>query len=222
MNAHERNWVIPDFLPEGLSILAGKPKIGKSWLGLQLALTTATGGEIMKKQVEQGPVLYLALEDPPRRLKDRMLRQRWPTGHDLADFMVWGYFVKEIGDLSRHGEEVLAHQICKRKYRLVVIDGLSRAISGGMYALTINLSSLQESAYQENCAVLLIDHHRAPGSSIIDVLKWATKATLIDTAWGLYRDRGASAAKLAIIGREIEERTLAVALDKSIGCWQRL
>src|SRR5205807_3358146 len=65
-------WTIPEILPEGLTLLAGKPKLGKSWLALSVALAVAAGGFALGKQpVTQGGVLYLALEDNERRLQSR-------------------------------------------------------------------------------------------------------------------------------------------------------
>ncbi len=65
----ETLWVVPDLLPEGLTLLAAKPKLGKSWLALGLALAVASGGVALGKvPVNQGAVLYLALEDSPKRL----------------------------------------------------------------------------------------------------------------------------------------------------------
>ena len=65
-------WAIPDILPEGLTMLAGKPKQGKSWLALSVALAIAAGGYALGKQpVTRGQVLYLALEDNERRLQSR-------------------------------------------------------------------------------------------------------------------------------------------------------
>jgi RecA-family ATPase len=66
-------WVIPDILPEGVTFLAGKPKMGKSWMALGLGIAVATGGVALgTKQVEQGEVLYLALEDNRRRIHNRL------------------------------------------------------------------------------------------------------------------------------------------------------
>ena len=79
-------WAIPKLLPSGLTILAGKPKLGKSWLALQVAQAVAAGGVALGERVQAGPILYLALEDPPRRLRDRMTKQRWPRGLP-ADFL---------------------------------------------------------------------------------------------------------------------------------------
>ena len=65
-------WVLPGILPEGLTILAGKPKMGKSWLALDLAIAVATGGSVLGVQVERADVLYLALEDTKSRLQSRL------------------------------------------------------------------------------------------------------------------------------------------------------
>src|SRR5436190_18994108 len=56
-------WAVPNLLPEGLTILGGKPKMGKSWLALCLALAIARAGLALGTTwVEAGDVLYLALE----------------------------------------------------------------------------------------------------------------------------------------------------------------
>ena len=66
-------WVIPIYLAEGLTILAGKPKIGKSWLALMLALAVARTTEALDQFVENGgAVLYGAFEDNERRMKARV------------------------------------------------------------------------------------------------------------------------------------------------------
>src|SRR6202022_552783 len=51
--------------------LAGHPKIGKSFLVLAIALAVADGSAVLGVEVEQRPVLYLALEDNDRRLQKR-------------------------------------------------------------------------------------------------------------------------------------------------------
>lgn len=66
-------WVVPDLVPEGMTILAGSPKVGKSWLVLSLALGISAGGKAFGS-IDLGaprPTLYLALEDGDRRLQKR-------------------------------------------------------------------------------------------------------------------------------------------------------
>jgi hypothetical protein len=67
------NYVVPGLLPEGLTLLVGAPKIGKSWLSLAIALAASSGGLALGHiEVDPRPVLLLALEDGDRRLQDRI------------------------------------------------------------------------------------------------------------------------------------------------------
>src|SRR5262249_28773656 len=75
--------ILPSLIPEGITILAGKPKIGKSWLALDVCVAVADRLLVLgDKQPVQGDVLYLALEASPGPLKTRMgeIRGRgsWP------------------------------------------------------------------------------------------------------------------------------------------------
>ena len=74
--------IVPDFIVAGLTIVAGPPKIKKSFLLMNIGIAVATGGEFFGKQCRQGRVLYLALEDNERRLKIRASSQMgglpWP------------------------------------------------------------------------------------------------------------------------------------------------
>src|SRR5579871_5682190 len=66
-------WVVTGYIGPGLTVLAGKPKLGKSWLALAIAVAVATGGVVLgARQCARGAVLYAALEDPARRLRDRL------------------------------------------------------------------------------------------------------------------------------------------------------
>jgi hypothetical protein len=68
----EPKFAVHGIVAEGLTLLAGKPKLGKSWLALNLALTIAAGGVALGNvPVVTGPVLYLALEDRFRRIQSR-------------------------------------------------------------------------------------------------------------------------------------------------------
>jgi len=78
-------YVIPGIVPEGFTILAAAPKTGKSWMCLDLAYQLAAGGDALGKiaVIEPRPVLYLALEDGPRRLQGRL--QKLGATHGPAD-----------------------------------------------------------------------------------------------------------------------------------------
>ena len=68
-------YVVPGVIVEGLTLFAGKPKIGKSWLLLHAAIAVARGGFTLGDiHCDEGDVLYCALEDNLRRLKSRMAK----------------------------------------------------------------------------------------------------------------------------------------------------
>jgi Mrp family chromosome partitioning ATPase len=80
-------WAVPGVVAEGLTVVVGPPKVGKSWLCWGLAVAVASGGVAFGKvPVEAGDVLYLALEDTPRRLQSRLgkVLQRDPAPHRLT------------------------------------------------------------------------------------------------------------------------------------------
>ena len=70
----KRNFCVETLLPEGISMLGGAPKVGKSWMVLLLALQVAKGEPLWNLPTKQGTVLYLALEDSLSRLQDRVNR----------------------------------------------------------------------------------------------------------------------------------------------------
>jgi AAA domain len=82
---------VPTLFPEGVTILAGRPKVGKSWMALDIGLGLAGGYYILGTiKLEPADVLYAALEDNPRRLRSRIDRilagsgQLWPERLTLA------------------------------------------------------------------------------------------------------------------------------------------
>ena len=220
------SWPISNLLPPGLTILAGAPKVGKSWLALQIARSVATGEPLFGEPVTQGPILYLALEDTPARLKDRTDRQSWPAGVP-AHFLFLPHIQSQFNNLRGDGANRLVSFIIDGGYRLVVIDTLNRFLLSmqNQFALVSNtLSLFQLIAIRLHGAVILIDHHRKLSSAdaITDILGSAYKGAVADTAFGLYHQRGKQGARLRVTGRDVPERTLALQMDWSSFCFQLL
>ena len=70
-------WAVPGLVPEGLTILAGHPKVGEILDGLSLGVAVAAGGSFLgKRPAIKGAVTYFALEDDAPRIKDRLLQAR--------------------------------------------------------------------------------------------------------------------------------------------------
>ena len=69
-------FVVDTLLSQGLHILAGSPKVGKSWLALWLAVTVAKGENVWTMPVKQGTSLYLCLEDSQLRIQTGFLKSQ--------------------------------------------------------------------------------------------------------------------------------------------------
>lgn len=230
-------WAVPDLLPEGVTILGGKPKVGKSWLVLQIALSICSGGLFFGRDVAPGKVLYLALEDNQRRLQDRMKTQGWrPQDAKNFDYMLNEQFKKEIGNLDEDGAGKLAAQIAYKNYRLVIIDTFGRAFvhskklrdQNAYHQISMSMDEIQKAAMENSAAVMFVDHHtKGSGSEAItpdavaDIQGSIGKGGMADCAWGIYKTRTRTDALLQIDGRDIEEViSLSVHFDRETTSWQ--
>ena len=75
------SYCVPGLIPEGLTIIAGKPKIGKSWLALDICIAVAMDRFCLgDRKPVQGDVLYAAMEDNPKRLQKRIDKVLSPVG----------------------------------------------------------------------------------------------------------------------------------------------
>lgn len=222
--------VVPDLFSSGLGFLGGRPKVGKSWLALQLAFSVTSGGRFLNRPIEQGKVLYLALEDNPRRLQQRMQAQGWT--YDAAQYLsviTLEDFRKNIGFLHMRGATGKLYSLIERgDYRLVVVDTLGRAFSGlrdldKAEVITPALSPLQEMAITREYLTLFLDHHAKPkgfnSNPVDDLMSSTAKSAVADTLAGLYRDDN-GAKKLMVTGRDVEEKTLVIRWDRLTYCYQ--
>ena len=150
-------WAVPDLIPAGLTFLAGRPKLGKSWMALQIAHAKAIGGVVFGHQVEKGKVLYLAFQVSERRLQARHLKQGIPPSEDMVFFTQWH-------TLNGGGLAELQTEIEHGGYQLVVIDTLSKALGKADQLdpaeMTMVIGNLQYLSQSMNIAILVVDHHR--------------------------------------------------------------
>jgi len=217
----ELRWIVPGLLPIGLSCLAGRPKLGKSWLGLQIAIAVGTGGRVFDQKIRQGRVLFLAFEDSARRLQDRARKQGATSATQVTLATDWATFGE--GGLTRLNDAII-----RDGHTMAVIDTFSRA--AGMAdqrdpaQMTMLIGELQDIAQTQDMAILVIDHHRKSANyapdPIDDIIESTAKGAVIDTAWGLYKERGKQGATLMIRGRDLEDRELALQWDGLNCCWQ--
>lgn len=184
-------YVVPGVIPEGLTLLTAAPKIGKSWMVLLIALMVATGGEIFDSvPVQKRPVLYLALEDGPRRLQDRL--RTLGASEDGEPGLVFLTALQVSAPeairafLDRHAGE----------RPLIILDTLGKV--RGVYT---GNDAYQKDYGQMSALKELVDAH--PGSSLIVVhhTKKAETVDFLDSVSGTQGLAGA-ADSILVIRRE--------------------
>jgi AAA domain len=212
----EPKFVVPGIISEGLSLLGGKPKLGKSWLALGACVAVAHGGRALGQvEVEAGDVLYLALEDNQRRIQERLrqLQAGWPENLTLAH--TWKR--QDEGGLV----ELAAWLDCHPRARLVVIDTLQRIRphrkrNGDAYAEDYAVGvALKELADKYGIAIVCIVHVRkAAAEDFVDAINATTGlAGAADSVLVLKRERGQHDAALQVTGRDLDEHELALVWD---------
>lgn len=222
-----QRWAVPGVIAEGSNLLAGPPKLGKSWLALNLGVAIASGGLALGKvPVDQGDVLYLALEDTGRRLQDRLRR----VLHDdpappRLTLETWCQPLAEGG--AAYVEEWLGWH---PDARLVIVDVFSRV--RGQVSERANrydadyaaMASLKDIA--DRCGVpFLVVHHtrKQAAEDFLDTVSGTHGlAGAADAVLVLARSRGSAEATLKVTGRDVEEAEYALNFAADIGTWQML
>lgn len=222
-------WAIEGMIPTGLSILAGKPKVGKSWLVLQIATAVAGGEIVLDSQTTQGKVAYLALEDGHRRLQSR-LKKMLPDRSAPEDLILY----TDWNRLNEGGHEDLETLIKDNPdLTLIIIDTWvhvrpdAAPKNTNAYQIDSNEGkALKNLADQYDIALLLVHHFRKAIADDGDVFTQISGSTGItgaaDSIMALTRTRNENDAELHVTGREVREGKHALMRDQNTMAWERV
>lgn len=221
----EIRFLIPEMVPEGVTLLSGSPKVGKSWMLLGMGIGISTGGTFLQQDCTLGRVLYLALEDNPRRLQSRLrLCMGWDDFPALLDFDCdWERFPVGLRQL----EKVIETE----GYKAVLIDTLemvrpprrSNPYEDDYRAL----SGLRDLAAKHRVAFVVVHHNRktqtAQGGEEIDPLERVSGTMgltgCVDNILVLSHVRNTQFGELFVMGRDIEEYRLTIKFDRDLHLW---
>lgn len=223
-------YVVPGYITEGATLLAGRPKLGKSWLVLEAGLAVATGGTCLGGvQCERGDVLYLALEDNQRRLHSRirkmmpaLVSKPWPERFHYST--EWPR--QSDGGIKYLDEWCDDHPDA----RLVIVDVLAmfRPMQNGKanaYEQDFHaIAALKEFSYRRNVAVVIVTHTKKGASESGDPFELVSGTLGLSGAADttLVLDRSGQGATLYGRGRDIPEIESAVEFDKTTCKWRVL
>ena len=101
-------FVIDELVAQGLYILAGAPKVGKSWLALDMCLSIAKGESVLGQKTLQGTALYLCLEDSYARIQNRLYEPSAPKSKDNIFLAALYVYIKKKIDFSGTASELVS------------------------------------------------------------------------------------------------------------------
>ena len=214
---------IDTLLPQGITILGGAPKIGKSWLVLDLCVRIAKGESVWDMPTTKGTTLYLCLEDTLRRVQERLncITDDVPSNaffataaHTLAEGLCDEIraFVKEHPDTVFVAIDTFQ----------IVRNSSADTSYGNDYD---EIRQMKQLADELNISLLLVHHLRKQGDS--DPFNKLTGTTgivgAVDTAFVLDKSRrNADSATLYCTGRDVEDRQLELRFSKEEFVWKML
>lgn len=214
-------YTVQNILSQGLTILAGTPKTGKSFLALWLCLCVAKGEKLWDFETTQGTVLYLCLEDNNARLQNRL--------YVMADDAPTNLFFCSESELLGKGleEQIALFMEGHADTVLVVIDTFQCIRpTGADYSYENDykeLHILKNLADRFQISILLIHHLRKQESG--DAFHMISGTTgiqgAVDSCFVMTeKERGSGKARLSILGRDIERRELELTKDEN-NIWQK-
>jgi hypothetical protein len=220
------NWIVPGFLPEGLAIIAGKPKLGKSWACLNLSLSITQNKKAFDYfDVEKHEVLYLSYEDNFRRLQSRI---KAIIGNNVAPKGLYFSDNVDLPKINDGGIEYL--ETITRDYpniKLVIIDTLGKAIQQKRsvnnnvflddYELTANLQTF---AIQKGICVLFVHHTRkAISENVFDSISGSVGLTASQDTMMVLKEEMNGKINLHITGRDVLSNSFEIEFMKENCSW---
>ena len=215
-------FLVDELIPEGLHILAGAPKIGKSFLVLQMAYQVSMGAPFLGFSSRQGTVLYLALEDTYERLQKRLAQMTEQDSEHLilsvfSETLDEGLLERLTDFWGEHADTVL-----------VIIDTLQRVRGrtpdNGSYAADYDtLARLKEFSDTFGVTVLVVHHTRKEGAEDVFNTISGTNGLMgaADGALLLHKDkRTASDAVLEVVRRDQPQLRLHLRFDAAHLHWE--
>jgi len=214
--------IIEGFLCSGVYLFAGAPKVGKSFFVAQLGYHVSAGLPLWKYPINQGAVLYLALEDDYARLQKRLSRMFGMDGENNFYFATQAKNLREglDGQLTAFVRE---HPDTK----LIIIDTLQRIreIGGERYNYSSDyeiVALLKKFADQQNICIVVVHHTRKQGSEdSFDTIS-GTNGLLgaADGAFIMQKERRTdNKAILDVVGRDQQDQRLHLLFDRQRCLW---
>lgn len=218
--------IVKDILPEGLILLVGSPKTGKSFLNLHLINSIVHGKNVFGKYptLETGAGIYYALEDGPGRVLERTQSLNIAASKSfIVEF--------SLNNLDAGGIEQVRRQVRQNQgTQIVIIDVLNRVkakrgTNGDIYQEDVDaLVGLHDLALELHIAIIVVHHTNkgvadaiASGDPYLAISGTQGIAATVDAIWLLHRPERKPDGLLIVTGRDIADQKIRLRFEN--GMW---
>ena len=217
------DFLIKNILPEGCSMIAAAPKIGKSWFVLDMGLSVASGETFLSQETQKANVLYLALEDSENRLQDRM-NKVLANGEAPDGF----YFVTKAPTMDNGFIESLDEIVTALRIKLVIIDtfqkirGTAKKNESPYQHDYREMGALKTWADSKGVSLFFVHHIRKmlDENDIYNMISGSQGIMgALDTTYLLYKKRDEEKAVLHITGRDVMQRSDVITFNTELYKW---
>lgn len=218
-------WIVEDFLPHGLSIISGAPKIGKSILMTQLCVDVAEGHDFLDTfKVEQGRSVFLSFEEPVGDVRDRIHQINSLKTPQLMSVV---YAPDDNVDISWIERLLDSYS----DTNLLVLDIISdfkpikKSKSGNIYDEERRFTQIFRRISEERRIAIVGVCHTNQNEKAVDILTRAQGSNGFlgtpKTVFIMLRDnRSKLDATFLRTGRKIATKTITISLDTDNMIWQ--
>lgn len=222
MKLPHQSYIVEQILPTGLYLLAGKPKIGKSWFVLQLAISVSNGRDFLGFKTTKSGVLYLSLEDTKHRIQSRLIDYE---EYDL-DEVEFGLHAKTLNEGLMNDLGKYIHD--NQSVRLIIIDTLQKVRDVNSYGTTYGqdykeINEFNHFVNTTGVSILLVHHLRKMKSEdpFEEISGTTGIAGAVDGMYVLNSDRSTQDdVSFIATGRDIEQFDMRLKFDKEIHQWE--
>ena len=217
---------VDKMIPQGLTIISSLPKIGKSWLALDMGMSIANGTSFLGFNTRQSEVLYLALEDSENRLKERS--NKILKGQKAPHNFIYSIRCPDIKNGLLEELEELKQK--EPNLKVIIIDTMQKIRSvyngtnvyGNDYG---ELGGLKGFADKYSMSIILI-HHVKKGKDEDVFSKISGTNGITGTADTMIviskNDRFDTDAVLSISGRDVEQNEYIIRFEKESFKWRMI